>query len=82
MLAQPDSGVFRFAHRRMMDASDCGVAYRYSISEDLSAWRIASAIEEDAAVLLDSPGYEVVTLRLPETDVAGEPRVFLRVSAD
>lgn len=83
VLVQPSANTFRFAHRRLAGHATAGLSYTYRICEDLVSWE-ATAVIEEAAVPLPaaSPGYEVVTLTLPEEVVAGKSRLFLRISAE
>ena len=77
VLMQPASGVFQFAHRRLTGFQ----GFRYQVSDDLGSWRDASVIENSVTPLPASPGYEVVTMSLAPEELAGEPRLFLQISA-
>ncbi len=82
LLVQPESGTFRFAHRRLADHAAAGLGYRYRISENLSDWEEITPIVEAATALPASSGYEVVTLRLPPGEWSEKPKLFLQVSAE
>ncbi len=81
LLVQPESDLFRFAHRRLAGHMAAGVSYLYQISEDLDGWHDIVPLEESATALPASPGYEAVTLRLPQGEWAEKTRLFLQISA-
>ena len=76
-----ESGVARFAHRRLEGAPNDGSLYHYFVSGDLNDWEEIYPTQESASPLVNSPGYEVVTLMVPETVTTGKSRLFLRVVA-
>jgi len=82
VLSVPEDGVFRFAHRRLIDAASAGLRFRYRISGDLTTWSDVVPVEESATPLPASPGYEVVTLSLPASALNGKPSLYLRVLAE
>jgi hypothetical protein len=81
VLVQPEEGTFRFAHRRLASFAASGLNYGYQASDDLSSWEPVTIIEESAAPLAASPGYEVVTLSLSPTDLINKERLFLKIVA-
>lgn len=81
VLAQPSSGIFKFAHRRLIDRAALGVAYTYLVSEDLVTWQEVTPVDETAIALPLSPGYEAATLSLPPEAVSGKSKVFLKIGA-
>lgn len=82
VLVQPESGIFRFAHRRWIGFAAAGLTYNYQLSSDLVDWQDASVTEESAAPLASSPGYEAVTLALSAQAVAEADRLFLKVGVE
>lgn len=76
-----EDGILRFAHRRLEGMSNDGSIYHYLVSDDLQNWQEVTAVEESASSLSSSPGYEVVTLSLPESATSGRGKLFLRVIA-
>ncbi|WP_052573069.1 arylsulfatase [Haloferula sp. BvORR071] len=82
VLSVPEDGVFRFAHRRLIDAASAGLRFRYRISGDLTTWSDVVPVEEPATPLPASPGYEVVTLSLPASALNGKPSLYLRVMSE
>jgi hypothetical protein len=76
----PSQG-FRFAHRRLSDFQDVGLVYRYSVSSDLQNWTSVTPTTVSVTPLGNSPGYEAVELRLPDSAVLNHDRLFVRVDA-
>ncbi|MES2476208.1 MAG: arylsulfatase [Verrucomicrobiota bacterium] len=81
ILVQPSSGVFRFAFRRLIEHEVSGVEYGCRISDDLTSWDEITPIAVSATPLAASPGYEAVTLELPQAELAGQDQLFLQVLA-
>ncbi|TAE77177.1 MAG: hypothetical protein EAZ65_01735 [Verrucomicrobia bacterium] len=81
LLVQPSAGIFRFSHPRLEGFRTAGVGYLYHFSDDLASWTEVTPIEEDAAALPGNPGYQSVTLRLPESTLSGRDRLFVRVTS-
>ncbi len=70
---------FRFAHRRLADFQQAGLVYRYWVSTDLQSWRRTDPVAVSSSPLANSPGYEVVELRLPDSEVLNQDRLFVRI---
>ena len=77
VLVQPETGDFRFAHRRLVGFS----GYQYQASDNLSSWEPVTVTEESASPLPSSPGYEVVTLSLSPSNLVNRDRLFLKIVA-
>src|SRR5205085_2629858 len=73
---------FQFTFQRLANAASYGLRYRYFTSEDLSAWTEVTPVLVNAQSNEDHPGYEVVTLKLPSSAIAGKTNLFLRVLAE
>ena len=70
---------FRFAHRRLVDYQNLGVIYRYAVSPDLINWHYTTPTTMSTAPLMNSPGYEAVELRIPDSETVNQSRLFVRV---
>jgi hypothetical protein len=79
LVVSPQSGVFRFTHRRLRMHATAGIDYEYRTSGNLIDWAEASVIEESVAVSGTDPAYEIVTVSLAPGSTAGEPRLFVKV---
>ena len=82
VLAQPEAGSFRFAHRRLTGFTAAKLGYEYLASDDLSSWDPVSVTEESATPLAARPGYEVVTLSLSPLELMNKERLFLKIVAE
>jgi arylsulfatase A-like enzyme len=80
VLAQPSAGTFRFAHRRLAGFAAAGLDYRYQVSSDLTDWKDVIPVEESAAPLPATPGYEAATLALPSGELSGQARLFMKIN--
>lgn len=77
----PSQG-FRFAHRRLTNASFYGVNYDYLVSTDLEHWTPVPDVSVVATTpLASSPGYEVAEVRLPDAALLDHDRLFVQVKA-
>lgn len=81
VLVQPTSGVFQFAHRRLVDFEAAGANYHYEISSDLAEWNDAMVEETATRPLASSLGYEVVTQSLSPEQLSGETKLFVKITA-
>ncbi|MES2437535.1 MAG: arylsulfatase [Verrucomicrobiota bacterium] len=81
VLVQPASGVFRFAFRRLIQHEASGDRYGCRISSDLVSWDEVSPTAESSSPLPASPGYEAVTMELPQEEWVGRERLFLQIMA-
>jgi hypothetical protein len=81
ILAEPSSGTFRFAHRRLSGFAAAGLNYRYLVSPDLTSWSEVTPIEESANTLPATAGYEAVTLSLPPAELISKDKLFVKISA-
>lgn len=79
LVVSPQSGVFRFTHRRLRMHATAGIDYEYRTSGNLIDWAEASVIEESVAVSATDPAYEIVTVSLAPGSTAGLPRLFVKV---
>ncbi len=82
LVVAPQSGVFRFTHRRLRMHATAGIQYRYRISDDLIGWTDVTVAEESVAVSGTDPAYEVVTVSLPPGAATGASRLFVKVEVD
>jgi autotransporter-associated beta strand protein len=73
---------FQFDYQRLINAAGFGVRYRYFVSEDLNTWIETTPVEVNASTNEDSPAYEIVTMQLPASAIAGKNKLFLRVLAE
>jgi hypothetical protein len=73
---------FQFTYQRLMNAANYGLRYRYFVSRDLNSWTEITPTQVSAATNEDYAGYEVVTLQLPSSAIAGANKLFLRVMAE
>jgi glucose/arabinose dehydrogenase len=79
LVVAPQSGVFRFTHRRLRMHATAGIDYEYRTSGNLIDWDLASVVEESVAVSATDPAYEIVTVSLAPGSTAGQPRLFVKV---
>ena len=82
LMVAPESGVFRFTHRRLRMHATAGLDYVYRSSGNLMDWAVASVIEESVAVSGTDPAYEVVTVSLAPGSTTGVPRLFVKVEVN
>jgi hypothetical protein len=73
---------FQFEFQRLSNAANYGLRYRYFVSSDLRTWTETTPLQIGVASNEDKPGYEIVTLQLPASDIAGKDELFLRVLAE
>lgn len=73
---------FQFTYQRLMNAANYGLRYRYFISADLTNWVETAPTQVNSQSNEDFPAYEVVTVQLPSTAIAGKEKLFLRVEAE
>ena len=79
--ARPESGIFRFSHRRLRAHAFAAIGYDYRISDNLTDWTSATVVEESTAPLPTEPGYETVTFSLAPEQLEDYMRLFLQVMA-
>ena len=73
---------FQFTYQRLVSAANYGLRYRYFTSGDLLTWTETTPVQVNAQSNEDKAGYEVVTLELPASAIAGRTNLFLRVLAE
>jgi hypothetical protein len=81
LMVAPESGVFRFTHRRLRMHAVAGIHYEYRTSTDLIVWTAVAVTEESVAVSGTDPAYEIVTVSLAPGATAGVPLLFVKVEA-
>lgn len=82
LVVAPESGVFRFTHRRLRMHAAAEIDYVYRTSDNLVDWTTTPVIEESVAVSESDPAYETVTVSLAPGATAGEPRLFVKVEVN
>jgi mono/diheme cytochrome c family protein len=82
LVVAPESGVFRFTHRRLRMHATAGLDYVYRTSDDLIDWAAASGVEESVAVSGTDPAYEIVTVSFAPGSTVGNPRLFVKVEVN
>lgn len=81
LMVAPESGVFRFTHRRLRMHATAGIHYEYRTSTDLIGWTPVAVTEESVAVSGTDPAYEIVTVSLAPGATTGVPLLFVKVEA-
>lgn len=79
LVVTPESGVFRFTHRRLRMHAAAEIDYVYRTSANLVDWTTTAVVEESVAVSGSDSAYEIVTVSLAPGTTAGEPRLFVKV---